>query len=206
MSLTTRLFEVSGSKIQSLYIADSGLRFSSNKYDSEDDFEQSWGKTLTLATKVDVPFDKIKSVTKEDAGKEILIKYKAALGIGTDCEFSFDDNANVEVLFNHLQTEQYFTRSEEQLSPFGAIWKHLLGFAFVAGVTVFSYYQAVAISNGTATEPSSRRGRSFMALIGMLGDKGVLAIGIAIAAYIGYKIVTRFKNPPTQTKLLPPMG
>ncbi|MFC4230889.1 hypothetical protein ACFOW1_03230 [Parasediminibacterium paludis] len=206
MSLTTRLFKVSGSKIQSLYIADSGLHFSSNKFDAEEDFEQSWGKTLTLATKIEIPFDKIKSVTKEDAAKELSIKYKAVLGIGSDCEFSFVDNSNVEVLFNHLQAEHYFTRSEAQLSPFGAIWKHLLGLALVAGVTVFSYNEALAMANGAAYEPSTGRARLFMRLIELLGDKGVLVVGIAIAGYIGYKLVTRFKNPPIQIKLLPPMG
>lgn len=207
MSLTTRLFKVSGSKIQSLYIADTGLQFSSNYVaKSEEEFIEFWNKKITLATKVDVPFDKIKSVTKEDAGKEIMIKYKAALGIGQECEFSFNNDTDVEVLFNHLTTTQYFTRSEERLTPFKAVLRYSLSFAFVVAITIFCYYEAMAIANGKADEPSGGKAKLFMGLIGFLGDKGVLVVGIAILGYLGFKIVTRFKNPPQQTKLLPPMS
>ncbi|MBC7720528.1 MAG: hypothetical protein H7068_00800 [Pedobacter sp.] len=207
MSLTTRLFKVSGSKIQSLYIADTGLQFSSNYIaSSEDEFIDFWNKKLSLATKVEVQFEKIKSVTKEDSGKEIIIKYKAFVGIPSECEFSFDNAYDVEVLFNYLEKEQYFARTEEHLTPIKAVIRYAIGFVFALAFIIFCYYEAIAITNGTTDEPSSGKAQLFMRLIGFLGDKGVLALGFAGLSYIGYKIVTRFKNPPQQTKLLPPMG
>jgi hypothetical protein len=207
MSLTKRLFKVSGSKIQSLYIADTGLQFSSNYIaDSEAEFVDFWNKKLSLATKVDVPFDKIKSITKENTGKEIMIKYKTFVGIPAECEFSFENADDMEILFTYLVKEQYFTQTEERLTPIKAVIRYAIGFVFSLAFIIFCYYEAIAIANGTAEEPSSGKAKLFMHLIGFLGDKGVLAIGIAGLTYIGYKIVTRFKNPPTQTKLLPPMG
>ncbi len=207
MSLTTRLFKVSGSNIQSLYIADTGLQFSSKKLPaSEDEFIQLWNKKMTLTTQTEVPFDKIKTITKENTGSDITLEYKATLGIGSEIVFSFNDAADEEALFNYLAKNQYFTRSEEQLSPINAALGYGVGLVITVGATIFCYYQALAIANGTASEPRGRRARGFMKLMGFLGDKGVLVIGIGIAGFIAYKLINRYKNPPQETKLLPPLN
>ena len=93
--------------------------------------------------------------------------------------------------------------------PFPSInsWAMVSVIIIVLGsVKAFLLSPANAIANGTVEEAHNGKSRLFNALIGILGDKGVLAVGALIACYLLYKIWLRFKNPPNQTKFLPPKG
>ncbi len=204
--MLNQVFSISGNKIASLVADADALKFSSSGFTSVDEFLTSFGKKLSLATKVEIKYDTIKSIQKEDKDKTIAIKYKGLGGITNSCEFSFNNESDYEVFFSYLEKERYFKRTAETLTPFKAISSYLLGLALTIAITAFCYYEAINIENGSLEEAGNRKARAFNALIGLLGDKGVLAVGVLIVCYLGYKIWTRFKNPPTQTKFIAPNG
>lgn len=204
--MLNQVFPVNGNKISSFVADTDSLKFSSSGFTSVDEFLTSFGKKLSLATKVEIKYDSIKSVQKEDNDKTVAIKYKGIAGITSSCEFSFNNEADYEVFFNYLEKERYYKRTSETLTPFKAIRSYILGLLLTIGITIFAYYQAIGIANGTLEDSGNRKTRAFNALVGLLGDKGVLAVGTAIAAWLGYKIWTRFKNPPNQLKFIAPNG
>jgi hypothetical protein len=202
--MLNQVFSVSGNKISSLVADADSLKFSSSGFTSVDEFLTSFVKKLSLATKVEIKYDSIKSIQKEDNAKTIVIKYKGLGGITQSCEFSFANESDNEVFFSYLEKERYFKRTAETLTPFKAISSYILGFLLTIGITAFAYYEAIGIANGTLEDSGNRKTRAFNALVGFLGDKGVLAVGGLVTAYLGYKMWTRFKNPPNQTKFMAP--
>ena len=64
--MTTKVFSISGNKISSLIIDANSLKFSSKTFNSLLEFQESWNKKLSIATKIEVKFDVIKSIKKED--------------------------------------------------------------------------------------------------------------------------------------------
>jgi hypothetical protein len=203
MNLRGQLFKVSGNKMESLLVADKALLFSSKSYQHPDEFRQAWSKSLTLATKVEVKFDVIKSVTKEDADDDIKIKYKGSLGMPGEAVFSFAEKNDTDRFYEFLVNELSFQKTEERLSPVKAVLPNLFALAITIAITLFAHYQSIAIANGTVDESGSRRSRSFNSLIELLGTKGVWLVGMSITLFIGYKIWKRFSHPPVQIKLLP---
>jgi hypothetical protein len=202
--MKNKIFAISGSKITSLCLGENAILISSQNFNSVEDFMEGWTKKLSLANKVEIKFESIKSVKKEDSDKDILIKYKGILGVPSDCEFSFSDKNDNEIFFSFLEKEKYFSKTYETLTPFKAIFNYLLGFLFVTFVTIFSYFEALKIANGTVEEAHSGKTQLFNNIIELIGDKGVIAIGFLIICYLLYKIWNRFSNPPNQIKLLPP--
>lgn len=199
-----KVFSISGNKISSFIIDENSLKFSSKSFKTSAEFQEAWDKKLSLATKLEVKFDSIKSIKKEDNDDDILIKYKTFAGIHTDFEFSFSDNNDIVLFFNHFEKQLFYQKLNETLTPIKAIRNYLIGLTVAIVVTIFSYYQAIAIENGTAVEITSRKERLFRNIIGTLGDKGVILVGTAISIFLIFKIWTRFKNPPTQVRFLPP--
>lgn len=199
-----KVFSITGNKVSAFIIDENSLKFSSSSSDTVDSFRETFAKKLSLATKVEIKYDSIELIKKEDNNKDILIKYKTFVGIPSDCEFSFSDPADYDTFFAFFEKERYFTESKETLTPFSAIRNYLIGLVSTIGLTIFAYYQAIKIANGTAKEVHSAKARLLNYLIGLLGDKGVLGLGTIISAYLIYKIWQRFSNPPNQTRLLPP--
>lgn len=199
-----KVLSITGNKISSLITDESSLKFSSSKFDTVESFQAAFAKKLSLATKVEIKYDAIKYIRKEDNGKEVLILYKKFLGIPLDCEFTFTDTADYETFFTFFEKERYFTKSHETLTPLRAIRNYLIGLVATIGFTIFSYYQAIEIANGNVEEASSGKVRAFNYIVGLLGDKGVFAVGTLISGYLIYKCWSRFTNPPNQIKLLPP--
>jgi len=202
--MVDKVFSITGNKISSFITDESSLKFSSATFDTVESFREAFTKKLSLSTKVEIKYDTIKYIRKEDNSKEVLILYKKFIGIPLDCEFSFTDKADYETFFSFFEKDRYFRKSHETVTPLRAIRNYLIGLAATIGFTIFAYYQAVDIANGTVEEASSGRVRTFNYIIGLLGDKGVLLIGTLISGYLIYKIWKRFSNPPNQIKLLPP--
>lgn len=198
-----KVFPVIGNKISSFIIGDNALQFSSKKFATVDEFREAWAKKISLATKVEVKYDKISSIKKEENESKVLIKYKTWAGIPAECEFSFIDQDDYEVLFNFLERERYFSRIYETLSPFRSIINYLVGLAITISITIFAYYQAVKIANGTEGETARGKARLFNFIVGKLGDKGVIAVGTLISCYLLFKAWKRFSNPPNQVRFLP---
>ena len=183
---------------------ESAFLFSSQHFRSAEEFRAAWDKKLSLATKVEVRYDAIKSVHKDDDDADILIKYKTVLGIPTNCQFSFDDAGAYPLFFSFLQRERYFTKQEERLTPLKSIVNYLIGIAATLALTAFSYSQALDIGQGTVEETNDHKRALFNSIVGFLGTKGVLAVGALLLAYLGYKAWARFSNPPTRLLFLPP--
>lgn len=199
-----KVFPITGNKISYFIIDESSLKFSSQGKSSYSEFQEAWSKKLSIATKVEIKYDTIKSIKKEENDDDISIKYKSFVGISTDCVFSFKNPDDAEIFFDYFMKQMYYQKRNEILSPFRAVRDYVIGLIFTIGFTIFAYYEAIAIANGTVEEAHSGKTRIFNYIIGLVGDKGVIAVGVALASYLGYKIWTRYKNPPNQLQLLPP--
>lgn len=202
--MVNKVFQVSGNKITAFITDETALKFSSSTAETVDAFRESFSKKLSLATKFEIKYNAIKSIKKEDNDNDILIKYKSALGLPSECEFSFDDQADNDIFFTFFEKEMFFTKNMETLTPFRAIRSYVIGLIATIAVAVFMYYQAIEIANGTADEPHGGKAKFFNYIVGFLGDKGVIGLGTIISGYLIFKIWKRFSNPPNQIKLLPP--
>ena len=183
---------------------ETSFMFSSQQFITAEEFRFAWDKKLSLATKVEVKYDAIKSVHKDEDDANVLIKYKTVLGIPTNCVFSFDDPAAYPVFYAFLQQERYFTKQEVKLTPLKSIVNYLIGIAVTLFFTAFCYSEALKIANGTVEETTNGKQELFNEAVGALGDKGVLAVGALLLCYLGYKAWTRFSNPPNRLLFLPP--
>ncbi|MBJ6145497.1 hypothetical protein [Hymenobacter sp. BT559] len=201
--MNKKLFSVTGNKIASLLLGKDSLLFSSQEFNSEQGFVESWNKKLSLATKIEVKYTAIKSVGKEDNDDAIKVKYRTAVGIPGVCEFSCSSAGDCEQFFSFLEQEHAFDKHYAAMTPFKAVLNYIIGLVATVGVTVLSYFEALKVANGTAEIGSSGKARTYYALLEFLGDKGVLVVGGAFACYLLYKIWTRATNPPHQLLLLP---
>lgn len=200
-----KVFSIKGSKISSFIVDEDSLKFTSSSSEiSIDTFKENFAKKLSLSTKIEINFDSIKSIKKEDNGKDILIKYKGFVGFPSECEFSFEAPIDYDTFFSFLEKERYFTKINETLTPFRSTRNYLIGLLATIFFTFFIYNQAIKIANGTVEASHSGKAMLFDYVIGLLGDKGVLAVGIFFSGYLGYRIWIRYKNPPNQIKFLPP--
>lgn len=199
-----QVFAITGNKIASMMAGETSFMFSSQSFHSAEEFQAAWDKKLSLATKVEVKYDAIKSVHKDDDDADILIKYKMVLGIPTNCQFSFDDEAAYPLFFSFLQKQRYFTRQYEKLTPLKSIVNYLIGIAATLAFTAFCYSEALKIAAGTVEQATNGKQELFNKIVGILGDKGVLAVGGLLLCYLGYKAWMRFANPPHRALFLPP--
>lgn len=207
MAVPTKVFTVTGNKIASLVINDESLRFSSKSFNTVDEFNEAWDKKLSLATKVEVNIDKIKHISKEEPGKEIKIRYQKI----SEAVFSFNNPEDYAEFFSYLEKDLYFTKTEETLSPIKAATPYIFGLLFTITMVVFCHYQALNVSDEAGlqhelNEASNAKARLFYEILSYLGDKGVIALGVAISAYILFRIWKRYTNPPNRVRYLPANG
>jgi hypothetical protein len=198
------LFKIESDKFNSMVLSENALQFSSKEFETNQAFSEAWNKTISLASKLEIKYDAIKIIKQEDNSDQLGIDYKGAAGIPMNVVFSFADGLDHEAFVDYFITKQYFQKSTEGMTPFGAVKGDLLWMLGTIAFTIFAYYQALEITAGTATEGSTGKTRMFNALIEFLGAKGVIALGAAIALFFAYKTWARYKNPPLQTSLFPP--
>lgn len=211
MNTPDNVFTVAGQKISSMIFTTGSLRFSSALFQSKNDFEEAWARKLSLATKVEIPYDKIRSVSREIPGSGIKIKYKGVAGLPSEIIFSYPDPQHTDLLFAYLKDVLFFQKSEGQLSPWKATSPYIVGMAITLAIVIFCHYQVPGLTDpdGLAkadAEAHSGKVRLFNHLISALGYKGVWAVGLAICGYIGYKIWQRWTNPPNHQTFLPQNG
>jgi hypothetical protein len=77
MEIKNHILKISGHNISALFVTDRALMFSSQYNYSPNEFLANWEKKLSLATKFDVVFPKIKSIRKNNDAAEIKIRYKS---------------------------------------------------------------------------------------------------------------------------------
>ena len=106
-----KVFSITGEKITALIIDDDSLKFSSSYADTVAAFREAFDKRISQATKVEIKYDSIRSIKKEDKSKDILIKYKTAPVLPGDCKFSFNNPADLALFFSFFEKERFFTKS-----------------------------------------------------------------------------------------------
>jgi hypothetical protein len=173
---------------------------SSGSFDSIEEFEQAWAKKLSFATKLQIRYDSIRSITKEYQEIKFLISYRTWVGFPSESEFSLLDADDYETFYEFLEKELYFVKTDEAMLPLKAISRHLLGLLFVVALTVGVSYVAVDISKGVKDDSGDVKGQVFDYVVGLLGVKGVVAIGGAISCYILYHMWKRYKDPPNRVR------
>jgi|GEM_PF-2254634 len=202
ITIPNQVFPISGNKVQSLLIDDQSLRLSGGQFDFPEDFEKGWQKKWTTNAKLKVSHRSIRSITKEDGELRIRIVYRTYVGIPGECEFNFYDPATAAAFLLYMEKEQYFTYTHEKMSGFRAVWRYVLGLAFTIAMTGLCRYLLEDAKHGGKEGSGDYKERIFFYLLGILGTKGILAVGIAVCAYIGVKIAKRAGDPPFRTKLV----
>ena len=67
--MVDKVFSISGNKISAFILDENSLKFSSSSSETVDTFREAFAKKLSLATKVEIKYDTIKSIKKEDNDK-----------------------------------------------------------------------------------------------------------------------------------------
>ncbi|MBK9337726.1 MAG: hypothetical protein IPM98_14645 [Lewinellaceae bacterium] len=204
-NFTNRVIPVSGEKIESMLATDSAFCFLSKKCNSVHEFEEAFGKTITLTTKTEVKYDAIKNIKKEANDDDVTIAYKGGIG-GSSTTFSFNNASDCDAFLEYCTQNLGLTRNDVQISPFRAARNYMLGLLVTLVATPFLYNRAVSLATGVATDPdgyskSARRERSLNNILETLGPNGVLIAGILIAGIIAFIIWKRYQNPPVQIQL-----
>jgi len=199
--VTNQVFSISGNKIHSLLLDDQSLRFSSRRFKFPEDFEEAWDKKWTTATKLEIKHSSIRSITKEDQDLTIRIVYRTYIGILSACEFCFFNAGICAAFLTYMEKEQYLVYTHEKMLPFKAVSQYILGLLFTIAMTWFCCYLVVDQKNGGTDDASDAKARLFLYVLSLLGEKGIIAIGIGISGYIGFKIWKRASNPPFRVKL-----
>lgn len=208
MSISNNVIKISGSNVERMVLGENAIQLMSKSGETLEEFNETWNKTMTLATKREIKYNSIKSITKEEGEDELEIKYKGIAGVANSEKLSFLESNDKDEFYNFLQSEKGFLKTEEKMSPIKSALPYLGGLALTLFLTAFGYYQSIELATGNAVElegysRAARRERFFNSIIETLGTNGVLLLGIAISAYTAYMIWKRYKNPPVQTQFMP---
>jgi hypothetical protein len=199
-----KVFPITGKKLSGFILDEQSLLFSSQRKNSFDAFKEEYAKKITLATKHEVKYEEIISITKEESEFDLHLTYKGTLGITNELEFTFCNAEDYEVLLTYLEQKRYFTRTYETLSPFNAIRSQLIWFFVSILGTIYFYDRAIEIAKEGVDKSARGRFRLINYLLELLGDKSVIAVGAIVVSYLGYNIWKRYSNPPRQMRLMPP--
>ena len=208
MSISNKVIKISGSNVERMVLGENAIQLMSKSGETLEEFNETWNKTMTMATKREIKYNSIKSITKEEGEDELKIKYKGIAGVANSEKLSFLESNDKDEFYNFLQSEKGFLKTEEKMSPIKSALPYLGGLALTLFLTAFGYYQSIELATGNAVElegysRAARRERFFNSIIETLGTNGVLLLGIAISAYTAYMIWKRYKNPPVQTQFMP---
>ena len=208
MSISNKVIKISGSNVERMVLGENAIQLMSKSGETLEEFNETWNKTMTMATKREIKYNSIKSIIKEEGEEEVEIKYKGIAGVTNSEKLSFLESNDKDEFYNFLQSEKGFLKTEEKMSPIKSALPYLGGLALTLFLTAFGYYQSIELATGNAVElegysRAARRERFFNSIIETLGTNGVLLLGIAISAYTAYMIWKRYKNPPVQTQFMP---
>lgn len=198
-----KVFPITSKKLSAFIVDDQSILFSSQRKDSFEAFKEEFAKKITLATKHEVKYDEIISITKEESEFDLHLTYKATLGITNVLDFTFSNPNDYEIFLTYLEQKIFFTRTYETLSPFNAIKTQLIWLFLSILGTIYSYDRAIEIAKEGVDESAKGKFKLYSYLVEFLGDKGVIAVGAIVIIYLGYNIWKRYSNPPRQMKLMP---
>ncbi|MFB9077925.1 hypothetical protein ACFFLS_04565 [Flavobacterium procerum] len=200
--MINKLFSANGYKISSLYLDDESFNFSSKKFTDAEDFIESYDKTMSMATKLEIRYGRIISIKKEENNRSIVIRYKSTFSIPSSCTISFRDDKDYQLFFDCLENDLGLLKTEDRLSPFQAIYGQLFALAVTFAITAFGYFDAINQTDGKIVKASTGKEQIFNILVHILGANGVLLAGGIVTTIILYKISRRVMNPPNQLKFI----
>jgi hypothetical protein len=201
-TFTNRVIKVSGEKIESMIATDSAFRFLSKDCKTLEEFQETFGKTITLVTKKEIKYESIKSIKKEAGDDDVNI----SSGMLGGAVIKFENPSDCESFLDYCEKQIGLKRNEVQMSVLKAIQNYLIGLVLAIAGTVFAYGRVNDLAAGIVNDPegysrSDRKTRSMNNILEMLGPNGVLLIGLAISAFIAYIIWKRYQTPPMLTEL-----
>ena len=94
-----KVFSITGNKISTLITDEHSLKFSSSTSTTVENFKEAFAKKLSLATKVEIKYDAIKSIKKAIADKSTEYYYLQP-GFTLNHSVFVIDPSDGEVLFN----------------------------------------------------------------------------------------------------------
>jgi hypothetical protein len=199
-----RIFPVTGEKIASLLLDNRSFKFSSRKFNTVEEFEEAFHKTLSLAKTTEIKHSSVKSVRKPELSNNITIRHNTLMA--GNVVFAFDNQSDQAFFFNYLEQGLSFRKRRETMSIFIASRKSILALLITIGATALGYYLAERAASGEELHFRGRR-RGMLKLFNfvaeMLGQTGVIVAGTLIASFFIYKITRRFKNPQQQLVFVP---
>ena len=195
-----KLYQANGNKISSLLVSGNSFKFSSASFQNIESFKTSYDKKLSLSTKLEIPFDKVKYITKEEKSDTIVIHYKSKTTIPMACEFTLNNTGEFEQFTQQLENDLGLKQIKEVKSPFKAGFPNLFIGLFIAAFTWLGYYRLEEINNGTALAATSGKSRLFDQIVTLLGTNALLVIGGGLTVFFIVKAAMRFSNPPNETK------
>jgi hypothetical protein len=198
------VFYITGHKVSSLMVDDNSVKLMTKEPITVHEFRAAWDKKVSINTKVEIKFEKITAIKKEDNDDTVVIRYKNFMNLTINCEFSFNSREDCEVFLTHFVKNLFYQKTYERMNRINANRNYILGLVFSLVFITMSYFEAMAQANGTSDEMSSGKGKVFQYLVGLIGVTGVILLGIAICSWIIYKMWSRFKNPPMLLTLIPP--
>jgi len=173
---SNKIYFVNGEDCRCFVITNEALLFSNKKFYHIDDFNEAWAKRGWFSGKNEIRFNNIKHVMKEAPGKTVYIRYNSVWGTTAEViSFTFTNEEDFEEFATYLEKEQFFKRSEKQLSRLAAATSPFIAVAIFSVFILFQY--------GKYTHPDA------------------FDLGWLIPAYLLYLTLKRFFKPPVEIKL-----
>jgi hypothetical protein len=200
MSIENQVLKVTGEKIECLLMSENAIQLLSSECATADEFNAAWTKKLSLATKSEIAYKSIKSITKEEGEDHIVVKS----GMVGEQHLTFQNADDLQSFYAFFQNEKGFVKTEETMPALKSAMPYVWGLVGTLAATGLGYYLSVADdAPQEGSTRSARRGRMVQWVVDTLGTTGILLLGFGISAYVAYMIWSRYKNPPMQTRLVP---
>ena len=194
--MENHIYSVDAHLWKSLVITEDELWVSSSRMKDLEKFEDATLKTGLLKTAYAHPLSNIYKVSFNEASDNVTIRYKNEKGKDKKMEVDFKDREVSNDFGEFLGDKLGLVRDEKQESQTKQLLYNLLYLLITVGAT---YFLATIENTDELTSGGSSRSRSRGAMIKFvvdtLGQKGVIAVGGAIALFLIYKLYKRYTKP-----------
>jgi hypothetical protein len=195
------VFWATGQHISSFVLLQNEIIFSSNRYDTKEEFLEAKEKKRGVVKFFSVPISKINFIKKEENSNQILINYKSFINL--TIELVTDDDDDNELFFVVMENDFKFVKTIKTKTIFSAIKKQLLLLLATISLTAFTYYQSNSAKPSDIKLSSSAAEKQFELFMQKFGPFWIINLGALAVCYILFKIWQRAKNPVTELELIP---
>lgn len=146
-----------------------------------------------------VPFKSISKIKLNEKSDKIKFNYANTKGKSEDIDLSFDHKEDAMKIGEFIANKTSLKKSIQTESTTKAFLFNVLYILSSIGLTAFLAMSEDLDVDQDSYSRSARRARSGKALINMIhnliGQTGIILIGIIVTAYFIFKTWNRFKNP-----------